>query len=126
MPVLLTKQEILMVSAFLRPVRGKSNAIIHLVTHPSFLPILAKAMFVDWTGANGVGKGDISIVSKGNSGEGVGQIPVLFHKNVAVGKTTTTYNMPPVSSTLIEDPPQQGEIPCGDGPFCIWQGADMR
>jgi hypothetical protein len=82
-------------------------------------------MFVDWTGANGVGKGDIYIVSKGNCGEGVGQIPISFHKNVAVGVTTTTYDMPPVSSTLI-DPPQQGEIACGDGPFRVWQGADMR
>jgi hypothetical protein len=85
----------------------------------------AEAMFVDWTGANEVGKGDIYNVSKGNCGEGVGQIPISFHKNVAVGQTTATYEMAPVSSTLI-DPPHQGEYDCADGPFRVWQGGDMR
>jgi hypothetical protein len=89
------------------------------------LLLAAEAMFVDWTGVDGVGKGDIYIVSKGNCGEGVGQIPVSFHKNVAVGQNTNTYDMSPVSSTLI-DPPQQGDYACGDGPFRAWQGADMR
>jgi hypothetical protein len=87
-----------------------------------FIYYAAEAMFVDWIGVNGVGKGDIYIISKGNCGEGVGQIPVSFHKNLALGEESEVYGMEP----LMIDPPTQGIYTCSDGAFRVWQGADMR
>ena len=45
------------------------------------------------------------------------------HKNVAPGETSPIYNMPAV----LPYPPSQGPgVNCSDGPFRVWNGADMR
>jgi hypothetical protein len=65
---------------------------------------------------------DVYIISKGTCGEGVGQIPVSVHKNLALGEESEVYGMMP----LMIDPPTQGIYNCNDASFRVWQGADMR
>jgi len=91
----------------------------------------AEAMFVDWTGVNGAGKGDIYIITKGGCSNGVGRIPISEHKDLAVGETSAQpYETLPLlldpNSPTEPRPPMQLDITCGDGPFRVWQGADMR
>lgn len=85
----------------------------------------AEAMFVDWTGAFGVGKGDIYVVTKGKCGEGVGRIPADLHRNIAYDGTGTT-NVGSIQQVMF-DPPWQGTQSCSatSKRFLEWQGADM-
>jgi hypothetical protein len=91
-------------------------ALTHLFEYSlCFIYYAVEAMLVDWVGVNGVGKGAIYIVLKGNCGEGVGQIPVSVHKNLALGEELEVYGMLP----LMIDSPTQGICTCIDGPFCV-------
>lgn len=80
---------------------------------------------MDWVGVSGndtENAGDIYIATKTGCSGGVGKIPVSEHRNVALGGVLQAFSMPMV----VDDPPMQGDITCGDGPFRAWTGADMR
>jgi hypothetical protein len=85
----------------------------------------AEAMFVDWTGDSGDGKGDIYIVVKGKCGEGVGRILGSQHRNLAYDGN----GIVDVGSIdgVMRDPPWQGTYNCSatSRRFQEWQGADM-
>jgi hypothetical protein len=87
-----------------------------------FIHYAAEAMLVDWVGVNGVDKGAIYIILKGSCcGEVVGQLPVSFHKNLALAGESEVYGMLP----LMIDPSTQGIFTCRNNPFRVWQRADM-
>jgi hypothetical protein len=83
----------------------------------------AEAMFVDWTGAHGVGKGDIYVVIKGYcGGGGVGRIAAAKHSDLLPGQEIDVGSMEGVR----EDPPPQGNVGCQNaGTFRVYQAADM-
>ena len=81
----------------------------------------AEAMFVDWTGINGLGKGDVYIILKGRCGKGVQRLPVTVHKDLLPGEVVNVGN----TDMVTEDPPWQQLYNCGDSEFDVWQGADM-
>jgi hypothetical protein len=89
----------------------------------------AEAMFVDWTGASGVGKGDIYIVTKGLCGEGVGVIRADQHRNLAYSGNAIA-NIGSIEQVM-RNPPWQGINSCNStarefgSRFKAWQGADM-
>jgi hypothetical protein len=89
----------------------------------------AEAMFVDWQG----GKGDIYIITKGRCGTGrVGVIPASYHETLSIGNAPSTIDVPdgayiyPMTALMLEPPKQGDDITCGESPFRLWQGADMR
>lgn len=93
----------------------------------------AEAMFVDWSGDSGSGKGDIYIVTKGKCTlGGVGKIPASYHSQLSVDNIPASEYQPAGASVYsmgaeMTQPPKQGDdVECGDGAFRHWQGADMR
>jgi hypothetical protein len=83
----------------------------------------AEAMFVDWTGTvpSGTGRADIYVVTKGGCGRGVGRIAAGLHEGLLPGEEVNIGRI----ERVMQDPPSQGTVSCGDGPFRQWQGADM-
>jgi len=81
----------------------------------------AEAMFVDWTGTHGEGKGDIYVVTKGTCGRGVGRIAAALHQGLEPGDEVNIGSI----ERVMKDPPVQGSETCQDGPFRLYQGADM-
>ena len=92
----------------------------------------AEAMFVDWVGSSTGSKADIYIITKGKCGTGrVGVIHASHHENMIVGNVQSNVDVPDGADVysmeaLMLEPPKQGvDITCDQGPFRLWQGADM-
>jgi hypothetical protein len=95
----------------------------------------AEAMFVDWTGAQGVGMGDIYVVLKGGC-EGVGRIAVSLHQSLNLDplldhnpvSSNKRVNVGAMEKVMADDPVQgtsRGTLTCHDPNFRVWTGADM-
>lgn len=86
----------------------------------------SEALMVDWIGLDGDANenpGDVYITTKSGCSGGVGKISIVEHSMLAPGDATLeVYEMPRV----VDDPPPQGSITCGNGPFRAWTGSDMR
>lgn len=78
------------------------------------------------------------MVTKGKCGKGIGQIPASHHQTLSVGNISPDVDVPEGADIypmvrVLEDPPKQGfdqennvVVDCSEGPFRIWQGADMK
>lgn len=118
------------------PVNRTIKAAIITYNYANFFPNApkadAEAMFVDWTGAHGVGKGDIYVVLKGGC-NGVGRILASHHQNLNLDPDSASanklVNVGPIEHVILDDPVQGTSIRTlichNTSEFRVWSGADM-